>query len=328
MPVGDRNLPLAMIATVQMGLPDLPDEATAERVARAERLLKSGYDPNQSREPAGTPEGGQWSGPGAGGSSSTGTAAPRPVQVADANAGVRSDAAQSSATTDGPRATVPDYRREAVKQPVWEQFVAAVKEAEPDSPTKQYVLSEIFAAEGGTRNDVDRNGVVLASGGITPSALAAAQAKGIPELEGVKDIRDLTIEQRVIVFNSYIDDVLRGVEGKGDALDQIADQHSAAALVDPMIRYGEGTGGTLVRGGINNAIAQLSPEERTRLDINPIPENGRLDQRAFDTFTKLDAEEYGEQVRGTIADQRKARVEAISSPNRQRGELARVDHFR
>ena len=92
--------------------------------------------------------------------------------------------------------------------------------------------------------------------------------------------------------------------------------------------YGEGTGGTLVRRGVNDAIAQLSPEERARLDINPIPENGRLDQRAFDTFRTLDAEGYGELVRGSIADQRKARVEENSPPNRQRGELARVDHFR
>ena len=71
--LNDRNLPLAMIATVQMGLPDLADDAASERVARAERLLKAGYDPNQPREPAGTSEGGQWSGPGAGGSSSAGT---------------------------------------------------------------------------------------------------------------------------------------------------------------------------------------------------------------------------------------------------------------
>ena len=83
-----------------------------------------------------------------------------------------------------------------------------------------------------------------------------------------------------------------------------------------------------MRRGINDAIAQLSPEEQARLDINPIPGKGRLDQRAFDTFTKLDAEGYGEQVRGTIADQRASRIEANTSADRKRGELARVDHFR
>ena len=94
--LNDRNLALAMIATVQMSLPDLADELAVGRVARAERLLKAGYDPNQPRVPAGNPDGGEWSGPGTGGSSSAGTSPPRPVQVADASGQIAATSGSSN----------------------------------------------------------------------------------------------------------------------------------------------------------------------------------------------------------------------------------------
>jgi len=88
--LNDGNLTLAMIATVQMCLPDLADEAAVERVASADRMLKAGYDRDQPRVPAGSPDGGEWAGPGAGGSSSGGgdgenEPSARAGQVADAS---------------------------------------------------------------------------------------------------------------------------------------------------------------------------------------------------------------------------------------------------
>lgn len=43
------NLPLAMIAAVQIGLPDIEDERI-ERLGRAEALLKANYNPNEPRD--------------------------------------------------------------------------------------------------------------------------------------------------------------------------------------------------------------------------------------------------------------------------------------
>ncbi len=92
--LNDGDLTLAMIAPVKMCLPDLADEAAAERVASADRMLKGGYDPKQPRVPAGNPAGGEWAGPGAGGSSNgagNGENEPsaRPAQVADASTDAR-----------------------------------------------------------------------------------------------------------------------------------------------------------------------------------------------------------------------------------------------
>jgi hypothetical protein len=65
------NLALATIAAVQMRLPDLDPDALA-RLARADRLLKAGFDPGQPRGPAGNPDGGQWTPAGGSGGDGSG----------------------------------------------------------------------------------------------------------------------------------------------------------------------------------------------------------------------------------------------------------------
>ena len=254
----------------------------------------------------------------------------RPDQAREANGRFANEGrggaqtAQGSTPRRGSGATPPAYRSQAVPQRVWEGFVTAAEKVEPSSPTKQYIYSEIFAAEGGLRYDPEGP----ASSGITPDSLKAAQAKGIPELQGVTDIRALTIEQRILVYRSYLDDALSKINGKSNALSEIADQHSAAALVDPIVRYGDGTGGALVRRGINDAIARLSPEERAGLGLSPIPPSGKLDQQAFDAFKTLDREGHGAAVRGTIADRRIERIENQTLDDRKKGEIERANHFR
>ena len=49
----DGNVALAKIATLQLGLPELPDGAAVNRMAAADRLLKAGYNPNEPRDELG-----------------------------------------------------------------------------------------------------------------------------------------------------------------------------------------------------------------------------------------------------------------------------------
>ncbi len=46
----DGNATLAMIATLQLGLPELPDGAAATRMAAADRLLKYNFNPDEPRD--------------------------------------------------------------------------------------------------------------------------------------------------------------------------------------------------------------------------------------------------------------------------------------
>jgi hypothetical protein len=77
----------AVIAALHLRLPDL-DDAARRRLARAERLLKAGFDPRQPRVPAGHREGGQWrpAGGGGGGSGGGGT---RPSRLTRPMAGFK-----------------------------------------------------------------------------------------------------------------------------------------------------------------------------------------------------------------------------------------------
>ena len=65
------DLARASIAAVHLRLPSLADEAAMERLARADRLLKAGFDPDEPRN-----ERGRWTAEGGG-------AADAPVRVAD-----------------------------------------------------------------------------------------------------------------------------------------------------------------------------------------------------------------------------------------------------
>jgi hypothetical protein len=166
---------------------------------------------------------------------------------------------------------VPAYRRELIPQMVWDQYGQLVEGDRSIGMKGQYVLAQIFAAEGGT--DVDpKSG---AKAGITPGTLEAAIKAGVvipPEGHPPLRPQDLKLEEVLAVQKWYLDENLKGVGGFG-ALEDFRDGRTAAAVADTLYLSGGPAGTKLLR----QALQELSPGGRVA--------NGRLGPKTWKAIT-------------------------------------------
>ncbi len=230
--------------------------------------------------------------------------------MADASGQTATDAREV-----GPPASPPAYRS-GISQQTWDEFNQAVADLPGITPTEQYVYAKIFAGEGGAGNDPNSS----ASSGILRQALRDAQAANVPGLDGVANPRDLTIEQRTILYQFYTDRAFHTVGG-GAALDTIPDPQTAAAVADTLFRHGNSGGAGIVQKSINDVIGGLPADERQRLGVSSVDLDGAMGPETFDTARKLDQSGYGPALRGKIADNR---LKLTKNPN----EKSRFDDFR
>jgi hypothetical protein len=202
---------------------------------------------------------------------------------------------------------VPTYRRCVfLTQPrAWDAWTTAIAGLPAVSPQEARAYHEIFAAEGGLRED-SRSG---AASGLLPATINALIAAGrLIDVPSGTPPRRLSVRQRVAAYRAYFDDVLRTVGGH-HGFARIASATGAAAFADTLFRHG-GRGGTRL---VQRAMAAGEP---TACAVD-----GRLGARTFDLFCRLAADPF--RCRALLERLGDARLVATGG-----GERPRIDHFR
>jgi hypothetical protein len=199
--------------------------------------------------------------------------------------------------------TPPAYRSgvEAVNK-YWKQFNDAVAKRKGMSATRQLAYSEIFAGEGGYATDKPG-----AASGISQDTLDRAKNAGVPGLAGVSEPVDLSIEQRVAVYEHYFDDVMRTVGG-AKALDQISNPRTATAVADTLFNHGSGSGPSILRQAVNDVLNRY-PGLRDKLGIANVSQSGGMNKELFDAIKQLTDNGRAEQLRERIAEVRLVRID-------------------
>ena len=217
---------------------------------------------------------------------------------------------------------VPEYKKDIVPQRDYDEFRDALEARQDLSPTRRNAYAETFAAEGGFKTDDSSK----ASSGITPDTLRDLQAEARRRgdevsFAGVSDPAQLTADQRVAAYDYYLETRGLAKAGGAEALDQIDSPHTAAAVADTLFQHGATGGGRVVQQSVNDVIDSLPPAERERLDLSRIATDGVVGRQTLDAVTTLDGNGYGQDLRDSIAEQRR---KALPEPNLYN----RYDHFR
>jgi hypothetical protein len=184
----------------------------------------------------------------------------------------------------------------------WKAFNDAAAKRKGMSATRQLAYSEIFAGEGGYATDKPG-----AASGISQDTLDRAKNAGVPGLAGVSKPADLSIEQRVAVYEHYFDDVMGSVGGSG-ALDHIGAPHTATAVADTLFNHGRGSGPSILRQAVNDVISQY-PELCDKLGIADVSQSGGMNRELYDAIKQLTDNGRAEQLREKIADARIVRID-------------------
>ena len=207
---------------------------------------------------------------------------------------------------------VPDYRNQAVSQDAMDRFMGGHRDTKPNMKN---ALGEIFAAEGGFKDD--RSGGT-AHAGITDGALE--QAKTIdPSLDGIARAKDLTEAQVSKAYKAIFDDNLRRYGG-AEALETIKDPKTAAAFADTLFMHGPNGGAKIVKDATNNAIRELTPQQRQLLGVSELGgQTGPKD--TLDAMRRLSNGGHGALLRNRIASRRESFAKS-------EGARKRINHFR
>lgn len=276
------------------------------------RAVKRGYDPNQPRDPAGVPTGGQWSGDGTGGggasdddddsNSSDEGGRDKLTQYADANDG-------STMTDAGGEDTFADDSRADAKNPVpekphkdwatpsvtenYDSYNSEVAKLPDSSDQLRGALAHIFVVEGGTKDDVSKdsrgNVIVRASSGISAGLVKDPQfKKDFPELAGIKHPGEIPLAKRAVIHKWYFDKLALRTVGGSKALAQIEDRRAAIAAADLLFRGGGAGGTTIMQGAINKVLEEIPAAERQRLRLpDQVPEDGAMGPQTFEAFKAI-----------------------------------------
>jgi hypothetical protein len=173
------------------------------------------------------------------------------------------------------------------------------------SPQEARAYHEIFAAEGGLREDP----LSRAASGLLPATINALVAAGrLIEVPSGLPPRRLSVRQRAAAYRAYFDDVLRTIGGHHAFL-RIASVPAAAAIADTLFRHG-GRGGTRL---VQRAMVAVEPSD--------CAVDGRLGPRTFDLFCRLAADPA--RCRALLDRLADARLGATGGRERPR-----IDHFR
>jgi hypothetical protein len=161
------------------------------------------------------------------------------------------------------------------------KFDGAIGNLDGVTDTERFAYKEIFDAEGDILTD-EKTG---ASSGITRKTLREAQKK-VPELAGLKDPTDLTINQRAAFYRWYFDDALKGVGGHA-ALDEVGGKDTAAAVADTLFRHGQDVGSRAVQEAVNDVIDKLPEERRRELGLDHVDVDGVIGSRTFSAIQTI-----------------------------------------
>ncbi|MFO1128842.1 MAG: hypothetical protein U1E66_10495 [Rhodospirillales bacterium] len=202
---------------------------------------------------------------------------------------------------------VPAYRAAvfAAQPGLWSAWTAAIHALPSISAQEARAYQEIFAAEGGWREDRQSG----AASGLLPATIEALVAAGrLPGVAPATPPRRLSLCQRAAAYRAYFDDVLRSIGGH-PAFPSIASPLAAAALADTLFRHG-GRGGTRL---VQRAVVAVAPAA--------CAVDGRMGPKVFALFCRLVADAGGcVTLLERLAD---ARLAATGG-----GERPRFDHFR
>jgi len=189
-------------------------------------------------------------------------------------------------TTTEANPDVPAYRKDVfLKQKgAWEEYNRSVGKLPGITPTEKTILPQIFAAEGGIRNDPDSS----ASSGILQGSLDRAKKSGkIPGIENAQRPADLTVPQRAAVAKFYFDDTLRTVGG-GKALDTIGDKKAAGAFADTIFRHGRRKGSEIIQDAVNKT--------RKEQGLSPIEEDGKMGPETLSAYREAATDPDGRKL--------------------------------
>ena len=231
----------------------------------------------------------------------------RPAAEEKRAAGAPPEEPAPLAPSGGDPLPVPAYRLAvfAAQPRAWAAWAAAVARLPAVSPQEARAYHEIFAAEGGLRDDATSG----ASSGLLPATLAALISCG--RLTGIipgTPPRRLSVDQRVRAYRAYFDDVLRAIGGH-DAFARIASAGAAAAFADALFRHGGRGGIRLVQG----ALVAVVPAG--------CAVDGRLGPKTFALYCRLAADPPNcPRLLDRLADARLAATGGRERP--------RIDHFR
>jgi HK97 family phage portal protein len=277
----------------------------ARKKARPARFK---FDPNQPRDPEGSPTGGQWTD---GGGGSGGSARDDDISggsgddtlAGDIDADDLADAEVSNLSSDSaidPKNPPAEWATDNVKE-TWGPWTGELAKLPGVTPTQQSAFGHIYAVEGGTKDhlltdddgnvikDKFGNPTVLASSGINAELLKDSRfKKDFPELAKVKHPGEIPLGQRARIYQWYFDKVALRTVGGGKALDRIEDERAAIAAADVLFRGG-GAGRTrIIQGAINKTLENLPAAERQRLKVpDAVTDDGAMGPQTFDAFKAL-----------------------------------------
>lgn len=216
--------------------------------------------------------------------------------------------------------TPPAYRSglPAVRD-YWKPFNDAVAKLPGIDATRAFILSEVFAAEGGFATD-DQG----AASGISPvTHKRIKDSKKFPELAGIDKPEDLTLEQRATIYKWFFDDTLASVGGS-KALTDLDDRFTAATFADTLFQHGRGNGPIVLRQALNLTIKAMPAADRERLKLGEIPRPKLTIAVCYNAVAKLIDAGQAQQFRDHLAERRLNQFK----PEDREKVRARIEHFK
>jgi hypothetical protein len=177
---------------------------------------------------------------------------PRPAKGAGrARRAVPSVRNRATNAPPSPTATlpVPAYRDHVpgVIDKNWNEWSGAVGRLSKLHSAEKRAYMDIFAAEGG--NEYDPRGRAMS--GIQDRTLRALiDRKYVKGIKRGTDLRNLTFDQRAMIYRNYFDFAMNQVGGSA-AFGRLGDAEAASAVADTLFRNGRTGGGKMIREAIN-----------------------------------------------------------------------------
>lgn len=224
--------------------------------------------------------------------------------------GVPSGAVSPTSPLRKPVIPVPGYRRDVLQSqgPTWPDWNNSVGQLRNSSQVERRVYAEIFAAEGGARNDPSSS----AASGITQGAMDELIGKGfVQSIKPGTAPRQLPLEKRAAVYRAYFDFALSAAGGH-TALSRVGNANATAALADTLFRHGRTGGAAIIQKAVNGVST----------NANKVKVAGPVGTETLRAYARLAADPA---TRRALLDQiAQQRTAAIGKGQ----EADRIDHFR
>ena len=178
---------------------------------------------------------------------------------------------------------VPDEKKDmpGLNAEAWKRWNDSINNLPNVSSAEAARYRDIFAWEGGE----DASPSTDDFSGIKPDTMQRAiDDDYLPETYRNKRPKDLTPDERAIVYRYYFDDTLGTIDGSIDGhriLDHLPDERLGKAFADTMFTHGRGAGATIIQQAIENVSpGSLRTDEGDGVD-------GKMGPNTFKAFKKL-----------------------------------------